>query len=47
MRSSRRRRWRGSVVGYAFVIDLPELGGRTRLERASSRVLALCAYAGD
>ena len=38
---------RGSVVGCAFVIDLPDLGGRVRLERAGNRVLALCAFAGD
>ena len=38
---------RAWVVGCAFVIDLPDLGGRARLERAGYRVLALCAFAGD
>jgi adenine phosphoribosyltransferase len=37
----------GSVVGCAFVIDLPDLGGRAKLERAGYRVLALCQFAGD
>ena len=36
-----------SVVGCAFVIDLPDLGGRERLERRGHRVLALCEFAGD
>ena len=36
----------GSVVGCAFVIDLPDLGGRTRLERLGYPVLALCQFAG-
>jgi adenine phosphoribosyltransferase len=37
---------RGSVVGCAFVIDLPDLGGRTRLARLGYPVLALCQFAG-
>ena len=37
---------RGSVVGCAFVIDLPDLGGRTRLEKLGYPVLALCEFAG-
>ena len=35
-----------SAVGCAFVIDLPDLGGRARLERSGHRVLALCEFAG-
>jgi len=35
-----------SVVGCAFVIDLPDLGGRERLERGGHRVVALCEFAG-
>lgn len=35
-----------SVVGCAFVIDLPELGGRTRLEALGMSVHALCAFEG-
>ena len=36
----------GEVVGCAFVIDLPELGGRARLERQGHAVVALCAFGG-
>jgi adenine phosphoribosyltransferase len=36
----------GSVVGCAFVIELPDLGGRARLERMGHPVTALCAFAG-
>jgi adenine phosphoribosyltransferase len=35
------------VIGCAFVIDLPDLGGRARLESLGMEVHALCAYAGD
>jgi adenine phosphoribosyltransferase len=34
------------VVGCAFVIDLPELGGRARLEGLGMQVHALCAFEG-
>ena len=37
----------GSVVGCAFVVDLPDLGGRARIERLGHPVLALCAFTGD
>ena len=37
----------GVVVGCAFVIDLPDLGGRKRLETLGMDVHALCAFAGD
>src|SRR5215472_15438815 len=36
----------GSIVGCAFVIDLPDLGGRAKLERSGYPVLALCEFAG-
>lgn len=36
----------GVVAGCAFVIDLPDLGGRTRLERLGHPVRALCAFPG-
>jgi adenine phosphoribosyltransferase len=36
----------GSVVGTAFVVDLPDLGGRRRLTRLGYPVLALCEFAG-
>lgn len=36
----------GQVVGCAFVIELPDLGGRTLLEAGGHRVHALCAFGG-
>jgi adenine phosphoribosyltransferase len=36
----------GVVVGCAFVIDLPELGGRKRLEERGIPMLALCEFEG-
>ena len=35
------------VVGTAFVVDLPDLGGRTRLEGMGMSVHCLCAFEGD
>ncbi|MHA7851268.1 MULTISPECIES: adenine phosphoribosyltransferase [Roseovarius] len=36
----------GEIMGCAFVIDLPELGGRARLEKMGMDVHALCAFEG-
>jgi adenine phosphoribosyltransferase len=36
----------GLVVGCAFVIDLPDLGGRKRLETLGLPVMALCQFPG-
>ena len=36
----------GTAVGAAFVIDLPDLGGRARLEALGYRVLSLCTFPG-
>ena len=36
----------GQTLGCAFVIDLPELGGRQLLEAAGHQVHALCAFEG-
>lgn len=36
----------GAVVGCAFVVDLPELGGRRKLEAMGMVVHALCAFEG-
>jgi adenine phosphoribosyltransferase len=36
----------GQVVGCAFVIDLPDLGGRARLEGMGQTVHALCDFPG-
>ncbi|KRS12506.1 adenine phosphoribosyltransferase [Roseovarius atlanticus] len=36
----------GEIIGCAFVIDLPELGGRKRLEALGMDVHALCDFEG-
>ncbi len=36
----------GEIVGCAFVIDLPDLGGRKKLEALGMDVHALCAFEG-
>lgn len=36
----------GVVAGAAFVVDLPELGGRARLEAMGVEVHALCVFGG-
>jgi len=33
-------------VGCAFVIDLPDLGGRERIEKRGYPVFALCQFRG-
>ena len=35
------------VVECAFVVDLPDLGGRVRLEKIGCRVRSLCEFAGE
>ena len=37
----------GTVVECAFVVDLPDLGGRARLEKMGLTVFTLCAFDGD
>ena len=37
----------GRIVECCFVIDLPDLGGRKRLERLGHPVFALCEFEGD
>lgn len=36
----------GSLIGCAFVIDLPDLGGRRRLEALGMPVQVLCQFSG-
>ncbi|MBI1210785.1 MAG: adenine phosphoribosyltransferase [Alphaproteobacteria bacterium] len=36
----------GNVVGCSFIIDLPELGGRARLEKLGKKVLTLVHFEG-
>ncbi len=37
----------GIVVECCFVIDLPDIGGRARLEKHGHKVFALCEFEGD
>ncbi len=37
----------GELVGCSFIIDLPDLGGRKRLEELGVKVLALCTFEGE
>ena len=36
----------GEVVECGFIIDLPEIGGRARLENEGLKVFALCEFEG-
>jgi len=36
----------GTVVECAFLVDLPEVGGRVRLEQQGLKVFAVCAFGG-
>ncbi|MFN4309168.1 MAG: adenine phosphoribosyltransferase [Ferrovibrio sp.] len=40
------RAHKGVVIGCSFIIDLPELGGRRRLEALDVKVLSLCEFEG-
>lgn len=40
------RAHQGNVVGCSFIVDLPELGGRKKLEALGVQVLSLCAFDG-
>jgi adenine phosphoribosyltransferase len=37
----------GKIVECAFMIDLPDIGGRSRLEKRGHKVFALCEFEGD
>ena len=37
----------GKIVECCFVIDLPDIGGRARLEKLGQQVFALCEFEGD
>ncbi len=37
----------GEIVECCFVIDLPDVGGRARLEKHGQKVFALCEFEGD
>ncbi len=37
----------GEIVECCFIIDLPDIGGHKRLEKAGHKVFALCEFEGD
>ena len=37
----------GHIVECAFLVDLPDIGGRQRLEKMGLSVFALCEFEGD
>ncbi|WP_297451744.1 adenine phosphoribosyltransferase [Ferrovum sp.] len=37
----------GRIIECCFIIDLPDLGGRARLEKHGHTVFALCEFEGD
>ncbi len=37
----------GHIVECAFLVDLPDIGGRARLEKHGHKVFALCEFEGD
>lgn len=41
------RKMGGEIVECCFVIDLPDIGGRKRLEAMGLKVFALCEFEGD
>lgn len=41
------KKLRGEIVGLAFIVDLPDLGGRKKLEQAGYSVYAQTAFEGD
>jgi len=41
------RKMGGTIVECCFVVDLPDLGGRKRLEKRGLKVFSLCAFEGE
>ena len=37
----------GEIIECCFAIDLPDIGGRARLEKLGQKVFALCQFEGD
>ena len=37
----------GKIIECCFIIDLPDIGGRARLEKHGQKVFALCEFEGD
>ena len=41
------KKMRGEIIECCFVIDLPDIGGRERLENMGQKVFALCEFEGE
>ena len=41
------RKMGGEVIECCFVVDLPDIGGRKRLEKMGLKVFAICEFEGD
>ena len=41
------KKMRGEIIECCFVIDLPDIGGRVRLENMGQKVFALCKFEGE
>ena len=37
----------GTIAGFAVIVDLPNLGGRHRIEAAGHKVVCLCEFEGE
>ena len=37
----------GQIVGLAVVIDLPDVGGRRRIEELGHKLTSLCEFEGE
>jgi len=41
------QKMKGDIVECCFIIDLPDIGGRNRLENMGQKVFTLCEFEGD
>ena len=41
------KKMRGEIIECCFVIDLPDIGGRARLENMGQKVFTLCEFEGE
>ena len=41
------QKMKGDIVECCFIIDLPDIGGRDRLENMGQKVFTLCSFEGD
>ena len=41
------QKMKGDIVECCFIIDLPDIGGRRRLENMGQKVFTLCAFEGE